>query len=72
MDGRNIYEYVTCGACIFSKAEEKILRFQEYPVTYWHGLKVTNALPLIKPKNVRRAMKQGKKKDVTKFGIQIF
>ena len=39
VDRRNIYEYVTCGACTFSKAEEKILRFQEYPVTYWQGLK---------------------------------
>ena len=36
------------------------------------GTKVTIALYLIKSENVRHAMKQEKKKDVTKFGIQIF
>ena len=36
------------------------------------GTKVTIALHLIKSENVRHAMKQEKKKDVTKFGIQIF
>ena len=36
------------------------------------GTKVTIALHLIKPENVRRTMKQKEKKDVTKFGIQNF
>ena len=36
------------------------------------GTKVTIALHLIKSENVRHAMKQEKKKDATKFGIQIF
>lgn len=46
-------------------------RREKFSVFILAGTNVTIALHLIKPENVRRAMKKGKK-NVTKFGIQIF